>query len=208
MTPAATTSWAIPDFMVADREAAVARARALFVSGVLPYRVFSQVLDEAFAARDHADLMGAMSTLPLPIRLTPPTQRLNGPLLVQAAEGARVFGHGWQVAAETTVATGTGPVELDLATASWDARNIHLHLETWANVEILVPDGVAVQVSTAAVPVHVEPLALPAPGAPALRISALGPTGTIRVRNPRGLPDRSPSRWSRARLARGRRSNA
>jgi hypothetical protein len=207
MTPVAMTSSAAPDLFATDREAAVTRAQALFVAGVLSYRVFSRVLDEAFAALDHADLMGAISTLPLPIRLTPPAERLSGPLLVRAAERARVFGRGWQVAAETTVATGTGLVEIDLADASWNAPNVHLHLETWGNVEILVPDGVAVQVAMASVPVHLEPLALSAPGAPALRLSALGPTGVIRVSNPRRSPDRSRRRWRRARLAGGRRSN-
>ena len=208
MTPVAMTSSAAPERFATDREAAVARAQALFVAGVLPYGVFSRLLDEAFAALDHAELMGAMSILPLPIRLTPPAERLSGPLLVRAASRARVFGPGWQVAAETTVATGTGPVEIDLAEASWDAQDVHLHLETWGNVEILVPDGVSVQVAMASVPVHLEPLALSAPGAPALRLSALGPTGTIRVRNPGQSPHRSHPRWGRARLAGGRKADA
>jgi len=126
---------------------------------------------------------------------------------VRAAERSRVFGRGWQVAAETTVATGTGPVEIDLVDASWDAPNVHLNLQTWGNVEIVVPDGVAVQVATASVPVHLEPLALSGPGAPALRLSALGPTGVIRVGNPRRSPDRSHRHWRRPRLAGSRRSH-
>lgn len=182
--PGGTSASASPDVVAADREAAVDRARALFVAGVLPYRVFSRVLDDAFAARDRAGLAGAMSALPSPVRLTPPTRRLGGPLLVRAAEGGTAFGPGWQLAAETTVATGTGPVELDLAAASWDAEDVHLHLETWGTVAILVPAGVAVQVTMASVPVLLEPLVLSAPGAPVLQISARGPTGVIRVSNP------------------------
>lgn len=183
-----------PDLVAGAREAAVARAREVFVNGDLAYEAFSRVLDEAYDARDHADLVTAVSTLPSPVRLTAPTQRLRGPLLVRATDDPATFGCGWQLAAETTVATGTKPVELDLAAASWDAPNIHLHLESWGMVGVVVPAGVAVQVAAASVPVRLEPLALTAPGAPVLRISALGPSGMIRVSN-LGQPDR----WRRRR---------
>lgn len=195
-----------PDLVADAREAAVARAREVFVSGDLAYEGFSHVLDEAYDARDHADLVTAVSTLPPPVRLTPPGQRLPGPLLVRTADGAATFGHGWQLAAETTVATGTKPVELDLAAASWDAPTIHLHLESWGMVGVVVPAGVAVQVAAASVPVRLEPLALTAPGAPVLRISALGPSGMIRVSN-LGQPDRRRRRRHHERVSPGRTPN-
>lgn len=189
-----------------DREAVVDWARDLFIGGELAYQGFSCVLDRAFAARDRADLVATMSALPPPVRLTPASLTLDGPLFVRALDRAPGHRPAWQLATETTVATGTGRVRLDLAAASWDARNIHLRLETWGAVEVLVPAGVAVQVVLARAPVRVERLARPAPGAPILRISAIGPTGVITVRNSARCQDPSPEhrRRRRGRAVRGR----
>jgi hypothetical protein len=191
-----------------DREAVVARARDLFIDGELPYQGFSCVLDLAFAARDRADLVATMSALPPPVRLTPAPLRLDGPLFVRAVDRGTRFRPGWQLAPDTTVATGTGRIRLDLAGASWDSRNIHLRLETWGSVEVLVPAGVAVQIVFARAPVLVEPLASPAPGAPILRISAIGPTGVITVRNSPRRQDASARRPRRRRAVRGRTPNS
>src|ERR1019366_10726619 len=74
---------------------------------------------------------------------------------------------------------------LDLTAASWDAHQINLRLETWGSIEVLVPEGVTVQISGGSGSVQLEPLSPPVPGGPLLRISTSGPTGVIRIRHPR-----------------------
>ena len=71
------------------------------------------------------------------------------------------FGPGWQLAADTTVSTGFGTARLDLTTASWDAQDINLRLETWGSIEVLVPEGVAIQLVGGSRP-RPAPIAVPA----------------------------------------------
>lgn len=199
-----TSTWTTDREMgvvVRDREAVIARARDLFIDGELPYQGFSRALDQAFAARDHADLVATMTALPSLVRITPASQRLDldGPLFLRLVDGATRPPSGWQLAPDTTIATGVRRVRLDLVAASWDARTIHLRLETWGSVEVLVPSGVAVQIALACAPVRLERLAPPAPGAPVLRISAIGPTGVISVRNPERCQGASTARRKRRR---------
>jgi hypothetical protein len=184
-----------------DRFAAVARLHDLFSGGAVSSEWFSGVLDQVFAAPSHADLEAAMLTLPSLVRLTPPSRRLTKPLTLRAADGGVHVGPGWQLAADTTVSTGCGVTRLDLTTASWDAHQINLRLETWGSIEILVPEGVAVQIAGGSGRVHLESLATPVPGGPMLRISTSGPTGAIRVSHPDKRSGGPFERWRRRRSA-------
>ena len=142
-----------------------------------------------------------MVALPSLVRLTPASTRLTGPLVLQTADRNLQLGSGLQLAAETTVSTGVGAARLDLTAASWDCDLITLRLETWGSTEVLVPEGVAVQIVGGSGNVRLESLSLPVPGGPVLRISTFGPTGVIRIRHPKGRSGRPLMRWRRRRTS-------
>ena len=140
-----------------------------------------------------------MLALPPLVRLTPASRRLTKPLVLQAADSGLQLGSGWQLAADTTISTGFGAARLDLTAASWDTHQINLRLETWGSIEVLVPEGVAVQIVSGSARVQLESLSPPVPGGPVLRISTSGPTGVIRIRHPN---ERSGEPFTRSRRRR------
>jgi hypothetical protein len=127
------------------RVAAIARLHDLFSSGGLSLECFSDVLMRVLASPGHAELEMAMSALPSLVRLTPASRRLAEPLVLRAPNSELQLGSGWQLAANTTICSGFGAARLDLTAASWDADQINLRLETWGSIEVLVSEGVAVQ---------------------------------------------------------------
>jgi len=183
------------------RVAAVARLRDLFSGGGLSLERFCGVLEQLLAAVSHAELEAAMLALPPLVRLTPASRRLPGPLVLQAADAALQLGPGWQLAADTTIGTGFGAARLDLTAASWDDYQINLRLETWGSIEVLVPEGVDVQILGGSASVLLESLSAPVPGGPVLRISTSGPTGVIRICHPRQRNGGPFTRWRRRRTA-------
>jgi hypothetical protein len=184
-----------------DRVAAIARLHDLFSAGELSLERFSGVLEQVFAAPSHADLEAAMLALPPLVRLTPASRQLAKPLVLRAADGGLQLGSGWQLAADTTISTGFGAAQLDLTAASWDTHQINLRLETWGSIEVLVPEGVAVQIVSGSGRVQLESLSPPVPGGPVLRISTSGPTGAIRIRHPKERNGGLFTRWRRRRTA-------
>ncbi|HMK96773.1 MAG TPA: hypothetical protein VK425_04440, partial [Acidimicrobiales bacterium] len=126
---------------------------------------------------------------------------LMKPLALRAADGGLHLGPGWQLAADTTISTGCGVTRLDLTTASWDAHQINLRLETWGSIEVLVPEGVAVQIVGGSGRIHLESLSTPVPGGPILRLSTSGPTGVIRISHPDKRSGKPFGRWWRRRTA-------
>ena len=180
-----------------DRVAAIDRLHELIRSGSLSLERFSAVLERVLEAVGHADLEAAMSALPPLVRLTPASRRLAQPLVLRA-DGALKLGSGWQLAADTTISIAFGTAWLDLTAASWDANQINLRLETRAGaVEIIVPEGVAVQMVGGSGRVQLESLSAPIPAGPVLRISTLGPTGVIRIRHPKKRRAGPLTRWRR-----------
>jgi hypothetical protein len=182
-----------------DRVAAINRLRHLFSGGELSFEQFSGVLEQVFAAPSRGDLELAMLALPPLVRLTPAARRLAEPLVLHTPDGGLHLGRGWQLGADTTIITGVGTARLDLTAASWDAHLIRLRLETWGSLEVLVPEGVTVQMVGGSGRVQLDSLSPPVPGGPVLRISTSGPTGVIRIRDnkePTGGPfTRSRRRW-------------
>jgi hypothetical protein len=160
-----------------NRVAAITRLHDLFSAGELSHEYFSGVLEQVFGAPGQADLERAMLALPPLVRLTPSPLRLARPLVLQAADGDIQLGSGWQLATDTTIRTGFGAAQLDLTVASWDSLQINLRLETWGSIEVLLPEGVTVQMVGGSGSVHLESLSAPVPGGPVLRISTSGPAG-------------------------------
>jgi hypothetical protein len=183
------------------RVAAIARLHDLFSGGGLSLERFSGVLEQVFAAPSYAELEAAMLPLPPLVRLTPASRRLAGPLVLRVPDSGLQLGSGWQLAVDTIIGTGFGAARLDLTAASWDAHQINLRLETWGSIEVLVPEGVAVQVVGGAGSVELESLSPPVPGGPLLRISTSGPTGVIRIRHPRERVGGPFTHWRRRRAA-------
>ena len=158
---------------------------------------FSAILEQVLAAVGYADLEAAMSALPPVVRVTPASRRLAQPLVLRA-DGDLKLGAGWQLAADTTISIAFGTAWLDLTAASWDANQINLRLETRAGaIEVIVPEGVAVQMVGGSGRVQLESLSAPVPAGPVLRISTLGPTGVIRIRHPKKRRAGPLTRWRR-----------
>jgi Domain of unknown function (DUF1707) len=183
------------------RTAAIDRLHELVRDGSLSLERFSAALGQVLAAVSHTDLEATMLALPPLVRLTPASRRLAQPLVLQA-DGRLKLGSGWQLAADTTVSVAFGAAWLDLTAASWDANQINLHLETRAGTfEVIVPEGVAVQMVGGSGRVQLEALSPPLPGGPVLRISTVGPTGVIRIRHPKNNRSGPLTRWRRRHAA-------
>jgi hypothetical protein len=189
------------------RVAAIARLNDVFSRDGLSLECFSEVLGQIVASASHAELEVAMAALPSLVRLTPVSRRLPAPLVLRAADGKLELGSGWQLAADTTISSGFGRALVDLTAASWDADQINLRLETWGSIEVLVPEGVAVQIVGASGSVELRSLSPPVPGGPVLRVATSGPTGVIRIRHPRRRSGGPLTRWRRRRLGGGRSSD-
>jgi len=153
----------------ADRVAAVARLRDLVGTGERSYEHFSSALDLALAATTLNELEEAFAALPSVVRLTPASRRLLGPVVVEARMSALDLGTGFQLGADTTVVASIGSVRLDLTAASWDAREVGLHLEaSTGSIDVIVPRGVVVQLVQAKGQVVLDNIEQPVPGAPVL----------------------------------------
>lgn len=185
------------------RVAAIARLSDLFSRERLSFECFSEVLGQVMAAPSHGALEMAMAALPSLVRLTPPSKRLSGQLVLRAPDSKLALGAGWQLAADTTISTGFGTALLDLTAASWDAHQINLRLETWGSIDVLVPEGVTVQISGGSASVELKSLSPPIPGGPQLRISTSGPTGVIRICHPKHRNGRPFMRRKRRRTGDG-----
>jgi hypothetical protein len=184
-----------------DRTAATDRLHQLVRGGSLSLELFSGALEQVLAAVSHTDLEAALLGLPPVVRLTPASRRLAQPLVL-LADGHLQLGSGWQLAAETTIRVAFGAAQLDLSAATWDANQINLHLETRAGeFEVIVPEGVAVQMVGGSGRVQLARLSPPIPGGPVLRISTIGETGVTRVRHPKKGRVGPLARWRRRRAA-------
>jgi hypothetical protein len=170
--------------------------------GELSLERFSAALDQVLAALSPTDLEAAMLALPPLVRLTPASHRLVQPLVLRA-DGGLNLGSSWQLAADTTISVGVGRALVDLTAASWDAYEVNLRLETQAGeIDLVVPEGVAVQLVGGSGQVQMDSLSPPLPGGPVLRISTSGPTGVIRVRHPKSRSGGTITRWVRRRVRR------
>ena len=180
----------------AERVAATARLRELVANGELSLERFSQALDQVLAARTCADLEAAMTGMPPLVHLTPSSRRLAQPLEVATGLQHLKLGPGWQLASQTMVSTGTGKCTLDLTAAAWDSLQVDLHLKTTTGaIDVIIPEGVAVQMLSAKGSVKLEPLVPPAPGSPLLRVVAETGVGWIRFRHPRKPRPAGRARW-------------
>jgi hypothetical protein len=168
-----------------DRAAAIARLHELVRNGELGLDQFATSLELVLAADSQPALEGATRRLPPVVRVTPSSRRLTGPSRVDAGIARLDLGDGWQLGVDTTVTTNTARVTLDLTRATWDSTEVHLHLRSnTGKIDVIVPNGVAVQLRTIGGRVIVDALGPPLPGGPMLRVDASTKAGRIRIGGP------------------------
>lgn len=185
----------------ADRTVALQRLRDLVATAEISVDRFTSAVELVLTAQRYAEVEAVMAAMPPPVRVTPAARRLGRPLEIDAGMGTLELAGDWQLAAETSVRTLTGRCRIDLTQASWDATDVDLRLHTeMGEIDVIVPQGVAVRIVSAGGGLRLDPLARAAPGAPRINIDASGRSGRILVRNP------SRSRWRRWLAARRRRS--
>lgn len=172
-----------------DRLAVVARLQDLAASGDLEIEQFTASLERVLAAGSQAELEESAAGLPSIVRLTPSSRKLTQPAVIDAAIHKLELGAGWQLGAETTVKTNTAKVLVDLSLATWDARDVLLHLQTnTGKMTVVVPRGVSVQIVSMKGRVETDELAPPLPGGPVLQVDAQANTGRIRFTHERPAP--------------------
>ncbi len=106
------------------------------------------------------------------------------------------MGAGWQLGTDITIKTNTGSVRIDLCEATWDAREVDLHLQTTTGkIDVIVPKGVLVQIVSMTGNVTLDNLAPALPGGPILRVYASTKAGRIRFAHE--LPPQRRRRWAK-----------
>ena len=187
---------------ISDRErvAVIARLHDLVANGDLGLVRFSASLEQVLAADWENELEAAVAGLPSIVRLTPSWRKLAQPVVLDAGIHRLELGAAWQLGADTTVKTNTAKVRLDLTEATWDARDVQLHLQSGTgNMEVIVPRGVSIQVVSMTGRVTLEDLAPALPEGPVLRVEAATKTGKIRFTHEHPVP--RARRWGRKRAS-------
>ena len=183
-----------------DRVAVIARLHDLVANGDLGLVRFSASLEQVLAADWENELEAAVAGLPSIVRLTPSWRKLAQPVVLDAGIHRLELGAAWQLGADTTVKTNTAKVRLDLTEATWDARDVQLHLQSGTgNMEVIVPRGVSIQVVSMTGRVTLEDLAPALPEGPVLRVEAATKTGKIRFTHEHPVP--RARRWGRKRAS-------
>jgi Cell wall-active antibiotics response 4TMS YvqF len=165
----------------------------LYAAGTIDAAQLDTGVAGLLAARTETELAAVMRSLPAPVALTSPDQRLTRPLEVQGGIGRLRLAGRWQIARQTHVSADLGSVRIDLTDAMFDDHVIDLHVYSGCgSITIIVPRGVAVQIThhKGRVDARLEP---PVPGLPLIRLDVTTNIGTVHLRHP-GAPSRT-QRW-------------
>lgn len=163
---------------------AVEFVKELYAAGDIDAGQLDTGVAGVLAARTEAELAGIVRSLPAPVALTTPERRLAKPLEIHGGMGRLRLAGRWQVAAETHVSADLGSVRIDLTEAEFDDHVIDLHVYSgWGSITIIVPRGVAVQVThhKGGVDSRLEP---PLPGLPLIRLDVTANIGRGHLRHP------------------------
>lgn len=170
-----------------DREAAVARLRAACADGRLTLDELADRVGDAWAARTGAELAAVVADLPAPVPAPRPARRRVTGVLGMARQRGR-----WRPAPTTTVVAVLGGAEVDLTEAVLDGCEVTVRaVAVLGGVEVVVPDGVTVELTGTAVlgtrSYQVRGPA-PRPGAPHVEVRATAVLGGVTVRAPHPRP--------------------
>lgn len=168
----------------AERDAAVEQLKAACADGRLTSEEFAQRLDAAYAARTAADLEPIVRDLPGGSGIRP--LRPSGPAV--AVFGADSRRGDWIPATRQPALAVFGSVRLDLREARipLTVQEIRAYA-VFGSVEIVVPEGVHVELDVVAVAGErsVKVPQPPHPSAPTIRVTGATAFGSIRVRTRR-----------------------
>ena len=165
----------------AEREATIEHLRVAAAEGRLTFEELSDRIEVAAAAVTRGELDTLTADLPAPLAARPAE-----PSSVSTVGDIKRSGS-WVVPSDLHLRSYFGNVKLDLREATITAREIHIDAFTpFGNVDVLVPEGVEVEVRANA---RVGKLKLecgPAtPGAPRVVLSGGTLFGDVKVRNQR-----------------------
>ena len=164
--------------------------KELYAAGDIDAAQLEASVTGVLAARTEAELAEVVRSLPAPVALTSPQQRLAKPLEINGGMGRLRLTGRWQVARETHVSADLGSVLIDLTEAEFDDHFVDLHVYTgWGSITIIVPRGVAVRLThhKGGMDMRLDP---PVPGLPLVRLDATTNIGRIHLRHP-GAPRRA-----------------
>lgn len=158
--------------------------KELYAAGDVDAELFDAGIAGLLAARTEAEVASVVRSLPAPVRFTSPDRRLTQPLRIQGGmRRVRVSGR-WQIARETHVTAELGSVSIDLTEAESDDHVVDMHVYTgWGNITIVVPRGMAAQITHHRGGVGSQ-LEAPVPGFPLVRLDLTTNIGRVRVRHP------------------------
>lgn len=166
----------------AERDATVDRLREAAAEGRLTLEELTDRIQAAAGAVMRSDLARLTSDLPAAVAVGGAVQGAN----VRALGDVKRSG-AWTVPAESHFRTWFGNLKLDLREARITAPEIHIHARGFfGNVDLMVPDGVEVDLQAGTQIGRIKHQAGPAtPGAP--RVVLTGGTffGDVRVRHRR-----------------------
>lgn len=175
-----------PDELIGDveRQHEVERLRQCTADGRLTLDEFADRVGDVYAARTFAELARPTADLPA-LAASPPLPARNSAIGVFS--GARQAGR-WRPSASFDAVAVFGSAQIDLCHAQVDGD---LHIRAWAvfgGIEVLVPEGVHVDLGGFAIlggrdyRVHA---AAPRPGVPVIRVDCRAVLGGVTVRTKR-----------------------
>ena len=179
-----------------QRTAAIEHLATLLTTDVIDLDAFESLKNGVLAAATEDDLARVLAHAPSPVRMTPASRRLDGPLVIENRSGAIRLDARWQLARETRIVNGSGAVMIDLREAELDDTVVDLEVTIRSgSLDITVPHGVSLQV----VEMRLGSGAMrndlggaeALPGMPQIRLHVEVGSGSVRLRRPK--PPRA--RW-------------
>jgi hypothetical protein len=166
----------------AERDATVDRLREAAAEGRLTLEELSDRIEAAAGAVMRSDLVTLTSDLPVRAVVGAPIQRPD----VRAIGDIKRSGS-WVLPAENHFRTWFGAIKLDLRQAQISANETHIHARAvFGNVDLLVPEGVEVEVRTRTPIGRLRhEAAAPTLGAPRIVLTGGTYFGDVRVRHRR-----------------------
>jgi hypothetical protein len=168
----------------ADREGAVAQLREHSVAGRLTLEELSDRVERAYAARTAGELAVVTADLPAATTAAAPAPRARRWTIALIGDVKRTGR--WRLADRTTALLGIGDLELDLRGAVIDDPEPTITVAALiGDVKIVVPEGVAVEVSGFVVigDRREDAIGSPShPGAPVVHLRVIGLIADVRVR--------------------------
>lgn len=169
----------------ADRERVAVRLQENLVAGRLTLDEFSERLDAAYSLRTIAELEELTRDLPQTAAPLVTQTRRTPTRWSVAAMGSVERKSRWRVPPQTTAVAVMGSVVLDLRKAEITSAEVEITAVTvMGSIEIIVPEGVEVDLTGFAVMGSKEEKvtdAPPLPGAPLVRVRAFALMGSVEV---------------------------